>query len=64
MTPDRLLTIGAVARIAEVTTATVRNWIRSGKLTAERTIGGQHRVRSSALAAARTKAKEEKKAKG
>lgn len=51
MTPDRLLDISTVAYRLRVTPATVRNWIRAGKLLAERTPSGRRRVRQSALAA-------------
>lgn len=48
---DRIISIGAIARLEGVTPATVRNWIRSGKLTADRTVTGRWRVRESDLEA-------------
>jgi excisionase family DNA binding protein len=63
---DRILSIGAIARREGVTTTTVRNWIRSGKLTARRTPTGRYRVRETDLDAALVKinTKESKESKG
>lgn len=47
---DRLLDVGTVARRLDVTPVTIRNWIRSGKLRAERTLTGRYRIRASILA--------------
>lgn len=50
MTSDRRLHLRVVAQRFGVTVNTVRKWIRSGKLAAERTPGGHWRVPESALA--------------
>jgi len=44
------LSTGAIGKILRVDRTTVWGWIRSGKLPAERTIGGQYRVDHEALA--------------
>ncbi len=49
---DRLLDVSTVARRFDVTPVTIRNWIRSGRLRAERTLSGRYRIRASILAAA------------
>lgn len=46
---DRRLRLNIVADRFGVSVETVRRWIRAGKLTAERTPGGQLRVSESAL---------------
>lgn len=43
---DRIISIGAIARRHGVSQQTVRNWIRSGHLPAERTASGRYRVRA------------------
>ena len=45
----RYLASSDVARICQVTTVTVGNWIRSGKLTASRVPGGNYRVSNEDL---------------
>ena len=52
---DRFLSIGTIARRLSVTSKTVREWIRSGKLAATRTLTGRDRVREADLDAALTK---------
>lgn len=47
--PDGLLTMSEAAEIADVTTATIRNWIIGGQLPAEVNPGGKKRVRESKL---------------
>jgi excisionase family DNA binding protein len=44
------LSTGAIGKLLRVDRTTVWGWIRSGKLPAERTIGGQYRVDREALA--------------
>jgi excisionase family DNA binding protein len=44
------LSTGAIGKLLKVDRTTVWGWIRSGKLPAERTIGGQYRVDHEALA--------------
>ena len=43
--PPEWLAIGDVARVLDVSVATVRNWERAGKITAIRTPGGQRRFK-------------------
>jgi len=43
------LSTGTIGKLLKVDRTTVWGWIRSGKLPAERTIGGQHRVDQEAL---------------
>lgn len=43
---QRLLSVGVVARELQVSHGTIRNWIKAGKLPAERTLGGWWRVRA------------------
>ena len=45
----KLLSTGAIGKLLRVDRTTVWGWIRSGKLPAEKTVGGQHRVRRDAL---------------
>ncbi|MBW2264447.1 MAG: excisionase family DNA-binding protein [Deltaproteobacteria bacterium] len=40
---------GQAARYCFVTADTILNWIKSGSLTAQRTVGGQYRIRSQDL---------------
>jgi excisionase family DNA binding protein len=49
MPVDELLTARDVARLCHVRPVTVRNWIRSGGLTATRTPGGHYRIAPAAL---------------
>ena len=42
---------GQAARYCFVTADTILNWINSGSLTAQRTVGGQYRIRSQDLLA-------------
>jgi excisionase family DNA binding protein len=44
------LSTGAIGKLLRVDRTTVWGWIRSGKLPAERTLGGQYRVDQDALA--------------
>jgi two-component system OmpR family response regulator len=44
------LSTGAIGKLLRVDRTTVWGWIRSGKLPAERTVGGQYRVEKEALA--------------
>jgi excisionase family DNA binding protein len=46
-TTNRLLRIGAVARLLNVSVETMRRWTREGKITAIRTPGGEHRYHLS-----------------
>jgi len=43
MNPEYLTTTEA-ARLLGVTPQTIRNWIRSGKITTEPTLGGHNRI--------------------
>lgn len=52
VSPERQLSVGAVARELRVSLGTVRNWIKSGKLAARRTLGGQYRISLSDMRAA------------
>lgn len=45
--PDVLLMPAATARLFGITTRTLINWVRRGKLPAQRTVGGQRRYRES-----------------
>lgn len=45
--PDVLLLPAATARLFGITTRTLINWVRRGKLPAQRTVGGQRRYRES-----------------
>ena len=49
MAKHRYLATSDVARICQVTTVTVGNWIRSGKLKASRIPGGNYRVNNEDL---------------
>lgn len=51
-----LVPIGEVARIFGVTVATVRRWEREGKISAERTPGGQRRFDRAEIERARSAA--------
>lgn len=51
-----LVPIGEVARIFGVTVATVRRWEREGKISAERTPGGQRRFNRAEIERARSAA--------
>jgi excisionase family DNA binding protein len=51
MTPDRLLDVGTAARQLQVSAQTIRNWIRAGKLAAERSPSGRWRIKASLVAA-------------
>lgn len=51
-TSDDLLLVGDAARRIEKSPATIRGWIRSGRLKAERTPGGVHIIRPADLRAA------------
>ncbi|MBW2257343.1 MAG: excisionase family DNA-binding protein [Deltaproteobacteria bacterium] len=42
--PDALLTTGQAAKLCSVTPDTILKWIRSGRLAAQRTPGGHHRI--------------------
>ncbi|MHC4472157.1 MAG: excisionase family DNA-binding protein [Planctomycetota bacterium] len=44
---DRLLTTGQVAKLCSVTPDTVLRWIKKGRIRAERTPGGHHRLHRS-----------------
>ncbi|MBI5501305.1 MAG: excisionase family DNA-binding protein [Deltaproteobacteria bacterium] len=44
-----ILTTGEAARVCAVTPDTVLKWIRSGRLKAQRTVGGHHRIRRQDL---------------
>lgn len=55
----RLLSVGAVARELQVSLGTIRNWIKAGKLPAERTLGGRYRVRVGDMRAAQKAQKEQ-----
>lgn len=44
---DVLLMPAATARLFGITTRTLLNWVRRGKLPAQRTVGGQRRYRES-----------------
>ena len=46
---DRLLTPAEVAHMFRVNPKTVTRWVRSGKLTAIRTLGGHRRFRASEI---------------
>lgn len=46
---DRALSTGQAARYCYVTSYTIVNWIHSGKLNAQRTAGGQYRIRLGEL---------------
>lgn len=46
---SELLTTGQAARICAVTPDTVLKWIRSGRLPAQRTAGGHHRIQRADL---------------
>lgn len=48
---DAYLSTGEVARLCSVTPDTVLKWIRAGRIPAERTPGGHHRVHRDALRA-------------
>jgi excisionase family DNA binding protein len=43
MNPDTITTSEAAKRLG-VTAQTIRNWIRSGKITTEPTMGGHNRI--------------------
>jgi excisionase family DNA binding protein len=45
--PDVLLMPAVTARLFGITTRTLINWVRGGKLPAQRTVGGQRRYRES-----------------
>lgn len=49
--PPKRLTIPQVAAIYDVTSPTIRGWVRSKKLTCIRTPGGQYRFRPEDLEA-------------
>ena len=51
-----LVPIGEVARIFGVTVATVRRWEREGKISAQRTPGGQRRFNRAEIERARSAA--------
>ena len=51
-----LVPIGEVARIFGVTVATVRRWEREGKISAQRTPGGQRRFDRAEIERARSAA--------
>lgn len=51
-----LVPIGEVARLFGVTVATVRRWEREGKISAERTPGGQRRFNRAEIERARSAA--------
>lgn len=51
-----LVPIGEAARIFGVTVATVRRWEREGKISAERTPGGQRRFNRAEIERARSAA--------
>lgn len=51
-----LVPIGEAARIFGVTVATVRRWEREGKISAERTPGGQRRFNRAEIERARNAA--------
>jgi excisionase family DNA binding protein len=46
---DVAFSTGQAARYCYVTADTILNWINSGSLTAQRTVGGQYRIRSRDL---------------
>jgi excisionase family DNA binding protein len=46
---DRALSTGQAARYCYVTSYTIVNWIRTGKLKAQRTVGRQYRIRVEEL---------------
>ena len=46
---EKGLTTGQCAQYCLVTPATIANWIKAGRLPAQRTAGGQYRVRRCAL---------------
>ncbi|MBO4271332.1 helix-turn-helix domain-containing protein [Microbispora triticiradicis] len=48
---ERLLKSSEVAKFYGVTTKTLGNWIRAGRIEATRTPGGQYRVRGAAVEA-------------
>jgi len=43
MNPDTMTTTEAARRLG-VTAQTIRNWIKSGKITTEQTLGGHNRI--------------------
>ena len=43
------LTTGQAARCCFVSPDTILNWIKAGRLVAQRTVGGQYRIRASSL---------------
>jgi excisionase family DNA binding protein len=47
--PGLAYSTGQAARYCYVTSDTILNWIHSGSLTAQRTAGGQHRIRREDL---------------
>jgi excisionase family DNA binding protein len=47
--PDLAYSTGQAARYCYVTSDTILNWIHNGSLTAQRTAGGQHRIRREEL---------------
>jgi excisionase family DNA binding protein len=49
--PDELLTVPEVAKELKYTEATIRTWIKQGKLRAIRPTGREYRVRRSDLGA-------------
>lgn len=49
--PERYVTTGQAAKLCAVTPDTVLKWVRAGKVPAQRTPGGHHRIPLSALAA-------------
>lgn len=57
---DPEMSVGVVARLFKVTRGTVRYWIATGKLKADRkAVGGWYRIRSSAVTAMIEKAQKE-----
>lgn len=49
---DRLLKPGEVASLFGVTPKCVTDWVKAGKITAQRTFGGHRRYRESEIRAA------------
>ncbi len=47
----RAFSTGEAARFCYVTSETIQNWIRAGRLPAQRTAGGQYRIRARDLRA-------------
>jgi excisionase family DNA binding protein len=48
--PDDLITFEAGAVRADRTVTTIERWVKAGKLTAWRTVGGRRAIRASELA--------------